>query len=63
MKLGGLKMLFRLSTILFLLALVMCFIIDDHASGEFVISVVTAVINAVVAVVAAILIRIKGREE
>ena len=60
---NGLKILFRLSTILFFLALILCFIIDDREGGEFYISVLTAAINLIVAVVSAIIIRIKGKDE
>lgn len=61
MKGNGLKILFRLSAILFFLSLIMCFVIDDYKSGEFVISVVTAVINFAVAVISAILINRKDK--
>lgn len=60
MKFNGLGMLFRLSTILFFLSLIMCFLIEDVKTGEFVVSAVTAVINLCVAVISAVII-IKGK--
>lgn len=64
MKFNGLRMLFRLSTILFLLSLIMCFFIKDAKTGEFVISAVTVGINLCVAVISAvIIIKGKGRDD
>lgn len=63
MNRNGLKMLFRLSTILFFLSLIMCFIVDDTQSGEFIISVVTAGINFCIAVIATIFINKHDKDD